>query len=283
MSGRALNEPGAGDQGMLDTRAVEKVWGRTNLPEPFASELRGITDRGKPVGEIWFGSPAQLDDILVKYLFTSDKLSVQVHPSDAQALVGEEGKEECWLILDAEPGAKLAIGFKDDISAEAMRSAALDGSIEDLLEWHEVAAGDFFYLTAGTVHAIGAGISLVEVQQSSDTTFRLYDYGRPRELHLERAVAVADRCAHDPKHRKRVGEATADLVTGPHFDLTRLVGQPEEAVSERFAKPLLVLPMAGEVKLDDKLVPAGSCAHAPHLDAFTFSDDAVALLVSNTR
>jgi len=163
----------------LPTRLVEKVWGRDALPAPF------VAPQGKRIGEIWFEPPPEHPDLLVKYLFTSENLSVQVHPSDADALAGEEGKEECWLVLDAEPGATLAIGFDEPITAEQMEAAARDGSIEDLLTWHPVKAGDLFYLPAGTVHAIGPGLSLVEVQQTSDTTFRLFDYGRPRELHLE--------------------------------------------------------------------------------------------------
>src|SRR3546814_3643538 len=93
-----------------------------------------------------------MDDLLVKYIFTSEKLSVQVHPSDAQALaagMGQTGKEECWLVIDAEPGARLAIGFSEPIDTATMRAAALDGTIEHLLAWHPVERGDFFYLPAG--------------------------------------------------------------------------------------------------------------------------------------
>lgn len=280
MTVRSTVDPNAGGQGILATKAVEKVWGRSALPEPFASEVRGNVSEGEPVGEIWFASPAELDDILVKYLFTSDKLSVQVHPSDAQALEGEAGKEECWLILDAEPGAQLAIGFRAEISVEAMHAAALDGSIEQLLEWHDVAAGDFFYLPAGTVHAIGAGISLLEVQQSSETTFRLYDYDRPRELHLERALAVAAREPYGEDHRRRVCAGTIELVSGPHFQLTRLCGQPDARVLSRFSQPLLVLPLQGETLLGNAVVAPGSCAWSGTLQDFSFSDDAIALLVS---
>ncbi|WP_394659058.1 class I mannose-6-phosphate isomerase, partial [uncultured Novosphingobium sp.] len=174
--------------GALPTKQVEKPWGKDTLPAPF------VAPSGKRIGEIWFEPPPELSQLLVKYIFTSEALSVQVHPSDAQTIdkgMGRQGKEECWVILDAEPGAKLGIGFKQPIDADAMRAAALDGSIEDLMEWHVVSPGDFFYIPANTVHAIGAGISLIEVQQNSDITYRLYDYGRPRELHLEESVAIA--------------------------------------------------------------------------------------------
>lgn len=273
-----MSESGGLDSGLLDTRLVRKVWGRAHLPEPFASQDDGASQQ--PIGEIWFKSPSALDDILVKYLFTSDKLSVQVHPSDAQARPGEEGKEECWLILDAEPGAQLAIGFRDAIDPERMRAAAIDGSIEDLLQWHTVAPGDFFYLPAGTVHAIGAGISLVEVQQSSDTTFRLYDYGRPRELHLDRAVEVARCDKYNEARHTRVSAASEALVAGPHFRLTRLVGVPAASVRDDFDGPVLVLPLSGEVGLGDAHIAAGHCGFAPSIDAFRFADDAIALLVA---
>src|SRR6187200_910996 len=110
---------------LLTTKTVEKPWGKDTLPAPFTAP------DGKRIGEIWFEPPEQLPQLLVKYIFTSEKLSVQVHPSDAQTLAageGQQGKEECWLVIDAEPGATLGIGFGGEVSAEAMRHAALDGS-----------------------------------------------------------------------------------------------------------------------------------------------------------
>jgi hypothetical protein len=157
-------------QGELPVKLVDKPWGRTDLPPPFTAP------DGRQIGEIWFEPPAALPELLVKYIFTSDKLSVQVHPSDEQTLakgLGKQGKEECWFVLAAEPHGKLGIGFREPISHEAMRAAALDGSIEEMLVWHEVKAGDFFYIPANTVHAIGAGVTVVEVQQNSDITYRL--------------------------------------------------------------------------------------------------------------
>ena len=148
----------------LPTRLVEKVWGRDTLPAPFAAP------EGQRIGEIWFEPPPEVPQVLVKYLFTSEKLSVQVHPSDDTALSGEAGKEECWLVLDAEPDARLAIGFTRAVTPEEIAAAAQDGSIEALLEWHPARPGDLFYLPAGTVHAIGPGLALVEVQQTSETT-----------------------------------------------------------------------------------------------------------------
>lgn len=172
----------------LTTKRVEKPWGRTDLPAAFG----GPGDL--QVGEIWFDAPdGRALPLLVKYIFTSENLSIQVHPDDAQArargLPG--GKSECWYILDAEPGATLAIGTKHCLDGEALRAAALDGTLEGLMDWKPVGAGDYAYIPAGTIHAIGAGITLVEVQQNNDVTYRLYDYGRPRELHLDDGVQVS--------------------------------------------------------------------------------------------
>jgi mannose-6-phosphate isomerase len=251
---------------ILPTKSVEKPWGQDTLPPPFTAP------DGRRIGEIWFEPPPELPELLVKYLFTSEALSVQVHPSDDQAPAGSRGKEECWLVLTAEPGARLAVGFKDHVSSERMRAAALDGSIEDLLEWHAVAPGDFIYLTAGTVHAIGAGLSLIEVQQNSDITYRLYDYGRPRELHLDDGIAVANGGPHDPALRRHLPErGDVSLVDGPHFRLDRLDGAPDASTAARYAdRPLLVIPVDAPVTLAGEMLGPGGCGLADNLSAVEF-------------
>jgi mannose-6-phosphate isomerase len=244
----------------LPTRMVERPWGRTSLPAPF------VAPSGERIGEVWFEPPAALEQLLVKYIFTSQALSVQVHPSDAQAPAGERGKEECWLVIAAEPEAKLGIGFDQTLSAEAMRAAALDGSIEHLMTWHTARPGDFFYIPAGTVHAIGAGIGLIEVQQNSDITYRLYDYGRPRELHLEAGMAVARGEPYPAELQQRVSKNGAvTLVEGPHFRLDRLDGAPDAATAARYSGPVLVIPLDGEAEINCELVKAGECALAASL------------------
>ncbi len=255
---------------------VEKVWGRDRLPEPFAAKNE------KRIGEIWFDPPAEMPDLLVKYLFTSEKLSVQVHPSNANALPSEQGKEECWLVLDAEPGAQLAIGFDEPLSREEIRAAALDGSIENLLTWHAVKPGDFYYLPAGTVHAIGAGIALVEVQQNSDTTFRLYDYGRPRELHLERALAVADGGPYDGANIGSIAACSSTLIDREYFRLDRVEGAPDLSVRGAYPGGLLALPLSGAVQARGKDGPlcatAGECLYAQSIDALDFNAAGITLL-----
>lgn len=257
----------------LPTRMVEKVWGREALPTPF------VAPQGQRIGEIWFAPPPEIPQVLVKYLFTSQKLSVQVHPSELTALPGEAGKEECWLILDAQPGARLAIGFERPVTRAEIEAAALDGSIEQLLAWHDAKPGDLFYLPAGTVHAIGPGLALVEVQQTSDTTFRLYDYGRPRELHLERALAVAEGAPYPAHHRRSIADGPV-LVDGPHFRLDRIEGAPDGATLAAYQDAALVLPLAGEVTTPGGIARAGAgeCLVTQGLASLDFSKADVTLL-----
>ena len=252
---------------LLPVRLVEKPWGRDTLPAPFASPA------GKRIGEIWFEPPTGLDALLVKYLFTSEKLSVQVHPG------GPGGKEECWLAVAAEPDAKLGIGFREPLGADRMRSAALDGSIEHLLEWHPVTAGDFFYITAGTVHAIGAGVSLIEVQQNRDVTYRLYDYGRPRELHLEQGIAAAHGMPHDPALRRHVpaGGCVA-LAEGPFFRIDHVTGAAPEGLVRRYRGPLLAIPLHSAALVAGQPVAPGQCAMANSIADIAIADDACCLL-----
>ena len=168
----------------MEPSFLEKVWGSTALQPWFPNPA-------EKTGEAWYhfeGSP-----ILVKFLFTTEKLSIQVHPGDAYAKAheGSLGKTEMWHILRAEPGATVALGFKERISPQRMREAAVSGEIMKLLNWLPAHAGDTFFVEPGTVHALGAGLALVEIQQYSDVTYRLYDYGRDRPLHLEKSMDVA--------------------------------------------------------------------------------------------
>lgn len=204
----------------LARQMIAKPWGRTDIPVHFGAPA------GERIGEIWYAT----DDggalpLLVKWLFTSEALSIQVHPSDAQAQASGliSGKEECWYIVDAAPDAVLGIGTTRPLSAEELRAASLSGAIENLIDWKPVKAGDYYYIPAGTVHAIGAGICLIEVQQFADITYRLYDYGRldngaPRELHLDIGVAVS-RAAPYADHRSGHADTSRQLVDGPYFRL----------------------------------------------------------------
>lgn len=178
----------------------EKVWGRTRLAPWFP-------DSEKPVGEAWFIAHCD-QPLLVKLLFTSERLSIQVHPDDGED--GPRGKTEMWHILDAKPGAEIALGFRRPITRERLVESAQSGEIEQLVRWIPVKPGETYVTPAHTVHAIGAGIVLCEIQQNSDVTYRLYDYGRPRELHLAKAAAVSDLGIHP-------GPVANPVVRTKHF------------------------------------------------------------------
>jgi mannose-6-phosphate isomerase len=213
---------------LLKPKFAERIWGKTDLRPWFET-----TGTDQPVGEAWLTGPecvvsgGEQDGLtlqqvvqqtaglmgdgefplLVKLLFPSDKLSVQVHPDDTQArAMGlKNGKTECWYVLEADPGAKVACGLKAGSELQDVSRAIADGSLEELLEWLEVEAGDMIFVDAGTVHAIGPKMTLLEVQQTCDVTYRLYDYGRPRELHLEKGLAAV-------KLRTRAGKVKPSTV-----------------------------------------------------------------------
>ena len=215
---------------------VERVWGRRDLP----AGLPRLGD-GVPVGEIWFEPPAGAA-LLVKYLFTAERLSIQVHPDDAAARARglPRGKDEAWYILDAAPGARIGLGLTREVSREALRAAALDGSIETLLDWRPVSAGQMLYSPAGTIHAIGGGIALIEIQQNLDLTYRLYDYGRPRELHLDDGIAVARAGPWQPS-------------PAPAFRVER------RTAAGTLRGPAMVVPLTGAGTIDGQTLATGAC------------------------
>ncbi len=238
----------------LKKRIVHKVWGKRELPPPFDH----VGTNEEPVGEIWFQEPdGPLAELLVKYLFTSERLSVQVHPNDdhARRLGYRSGKDEAWVVLAAEPEATIGLGLTRAFSKEELRAAALDGSIEDLLDWRPTSAGDVFYLPAGTVHAIGPGLVLVEVQQNVDVTFRLYDYGRPRELHLDEGVEAARPEPYRPPESPRQVEAGRELlVAGSKFVVERWRDFEGATGSER---PFWLITISGAVTVEGAALPPG--------------------------
>ena len=146
----------------------------------------------------WKGAAFPQFPLLVKFLDARDDLSIQVHPGDDYALEheGEYGKNEMWYVVKSEEGARVALGFKEQVTAEQVKEAVEKHTLEELLRWVPAKAGDVFFIPAGTVHAVGRGCFILEVQQSSDVTYRLYDYGRRdrygnlRELQLEKALEV---------------------------------------------------------------------------------------------
>jgi mannose-6-phosphate isomerase len=130
--------------------------------------------------------------LLLKFLFPHEKLSVQVHPDDAEAQrTGQPwGKTECWYVAAAKPGSQVAMGLKPGVTREEFQKSIEEKRAEDLLRWIQIYPGEMIYVAGGTVHTLGPGSVIVETQQQSDTTYRLYDYGRPRELHLQAGLAA---------------------------------------------------------------------------------------------
>lgn len=166
--------------------------------------------------------------LLLKFLFPHEKLSVQVHPDDAQAQrVGQPwGKTECWYIAHAKPGAQIALGLKRGVTVQLLEEAIHQKRAEEVLNWINVYAGDMIYVAGGTVHTLGPGSVVVETQQQSDTTYRLYDYGRPRELHLKDGMAAVKEKVNSGKVVRpaplEMGSGPgkvryAPLVTAPYF------------------------------------------------------------------
>lgn len=240
----------------LTTRRIEKPWGRRVLWPGFGDVAEGA----QPVGEIWFEDPRGGEpELLVKYLFTSEKLSVQVHPDDEAAREAgyPRGKDEAWAVLAAEPHATIGLGMREVMSCADLRRAALDGSIEDQLCWRAVKAGDIFYSPAGTVHALGAGLTLVEIQQNVDLTYRLYDYGRGRELHLEEAVAVSAPVPYVAPFRPHTLSAGRDICAdGPAFVLEHWRRGGSGMITGN-GRPIWLVPIHGHGRIDGNAFEPG--------------------------
>src|SRR5579883_3450342 len=222
-----------------------RVWGFNDL-----SPWYNYKTDGEPIGEVWLtgemcaaetgpltghslkditsangeallgkGRAGEEFPLLVKVLFPKEKLSVQVHPDDALAQkYGEpRGKTECWYALDAQPGAEVALGIKPGVNPEEIRAAIEQSRLEELLNHVPVNTGDMIFVDAGTVHAIGPGAVLLETQQTSDLTYRMYDYGRPRELHLEKSMEAMRLKTGAGKMSPRAANGHSILIDQKYF------------------------------------------------------------------
>ncbi|HTK94061.1 MAG TPA: type I phosphomannose isomerase catalytic subunit [Terriglobales bacterium] len=191
--------------------------------------------------------------LLIKFLFPRQKLSVQVHPDDegARRIGQPSGKTECWYVLAAEKGAQVGLGLKRGTTREDFRRAISETRAETLLNWIDVHAGDMIYVDAGTVHAIGPGSILVETQQNSDTTYRLYDYGRPRPLHVEEGMAATKEKTHAGKVRRAAESKT--LIDSPCFRITRQKLERSDTWASpagRGESPRIVVALEGSGRLE---------------------------------
>ncbi|HEY7854994.1 MAG TPA: class I mannose-6-phosphate isomerase [Terriglobales bacterium] len=196
----------------LTPRFQPRIWGSLDLRAWYPE--RGV--EGEPIGEAWLSAPGA--PVLVKMLFPRDRLSVQVHPDDAYAAAHGlgRGKSEAWYVIEAAPEARLGVGLVAGATARDLESACREGRGAEMLNWITVAPGEVINIPAGTVHAIGGGVVLLEAQQDSDNTFRLDDYGRGRELHLEHGLAVARATTGGGRVAR---PASGPILTTPFFTL----------------------------------------------------------------
>ncbi len=268
----------------------ERVWGRSSLAPFFPArpdnELIGEvwftseenrTSLGKTLGAVLLDNPELLGSgadrghpgicpILVKLLFTTERLSVQVHPDDeyAQMHHGSLGKTEAWYVLDAEQAGEVAVGFKKPLNAAKLVEAAQTGEIVDLLDWRKVRKGDTVFTPAGTVHAIGAGVTICEIQENSDITYRLYDYGRPRELHLEHGAKVSKLSPHtEDAVPAPLAPGRDELAACSYFRIERI--RPTEAFLIPSDIPFytLAICLSGSGELDGNKARAGQAWFVP--------------------
>jgi len=245
------------------TLALPRPWGVADL-RPW----NNATNDGSLIGEIWYERPEKSTadpSLLLKLLFTSEPLSIQVHPDDAyaQSMGLPNGKTEAWYVLNAAPGAKVALGLKRRLTQQQLREAVDDGSIRDLVVWSTVLPDDAIFVPAGTIHAIGAGLVIAEIQQRSDATFRLFDHGRQRELHIEKAIAVAiPGPARFRSRPNRFSDQRTLLVSGPHFVLERIDLPPSSTWCLEAKRETWLLVLSGDAIAGSFDVAAGDAVFA---------------------
>ncbi len=231
---------------LITPEFYERVWGARDLRPYFNRAVES-----EPIGEVWLtGEGCQAATgpfagqtlrelavrygadltgeaspqprrfpLLIKFLFPRQKLSVQVHPDDAGACIAGEacGKTECWYVARAIDGAQVGVGLRPGINREMFRLAIDANQAEHMLNWLDVRSGEMIYVDAGTVHAVGPNSIIIETQQNSDVTYRLYDYGRPRELHLERGMAAIRENTHAGRVEPQSVKSHEELVCSPCF------------------------------------------------------------------
>ena len=249
------------------TQVLPRPWGVVDLRPWNKSDNAGIA-----VGEIWYerpGRPLSSPALLFKLLLTSQPLSIQVHPNDAyaQSIGLPNGKTEAWYVLSAIPGANVALGLRGRLTQPQLRDAIADGSILDRIVWQGVSADDVIFVPAGTIHAIGAGLVIAEIQQRSNATFRLFDYGRGRELHIDSAIAVASTGpAHFQVRPNQLTKERALLVSGPHFVLKRIDLAPNSTWCLEAKRETWLLVLSGGGVAGSFAAAAAVFAQSDHVD-----------------
>ena len=285
------------DMGIVDS-VVSNGW----LAGNTISELME-TYMERIVGENVHNFYGRQFPVLIKYLDINDRLSVQVHPDDEVAAERYDflGKAEIWYIMDAKPGAKIYFGFNKDISAQEFYDRCQNGTVEEVLNVVYPKKGDVLYIKPGTVHAADAGILIAEIQESSDMTFRLYDWGREhdpktaRQMHLEEAIDVIDYCAVDPTlyrkgqlwgeeashhpcgeacsedehHHHSEGGVVETLIEIPQFNATKLnLKDPLHIYTEQFESYIIYMCIEGGASVQ---VPSTKENGEAYMENYEFS------------
>ena len=237
----------------IEPKFDTRVWGSRDLRPWF----NRVAESGDPIGEVWLtgdmclattgphkgkrldalfaeaprallgaGAPSSQSPLLIKVLFAKQKLSVQVHPDDkmAQKYGDPRGKTECWCALAAEPGAQVAVGIKPGVTLEQVKEGIQAGTLEASLATLAVDAGDLIFVDAGTVHAIWPGSVLLETQQNCDLTYRMYDYGRPRELHIDKSLEATKLVTRAGKVQPTELADRTVLIDADYFRVERIHG-----------------------------------------------------------
>lgn len=244
-------------------RSVTKPWGIAD-PRPWVQP----SCDGASIGELWYEracATRTLPSLLLKLLFTSQPLSIQVHPDDAFAhSIGlPNGKTEAWYVVQAAADARVALGLHRPFSPAQLRQSIESSTIAGLVVWHPVAAGDVILVPGGTIHAIGAGLVIAEIQQRSDRTYRLFDYGRQRDLHIDCAVAAAKTGVAESKVRStRLSQQRTLLVANPHFVLERLDLPPDTCWHLDAARETWLLALSGTATVRSCEIAAGGAIFA---------------------
>lgn len=281
----------------------ERIWGVMDLSPWFPG-----WKPERPIGEAWLtagsiqtshgplaeliaryneqllGAPCSFCPLLLKFLYTSQKLSVQVHPGDEYARRHHNclGKTEAWYVVEASPDAAVALGFRRTLEAEEARQRLLDGTIEDVLNWTPAKAGDVFLVPAGTVHAIGAGLKIIEVQEHSDVTYRLYDYGRPRELHLEHGLAVSTLEPYHIVNTPRPLTAEWTLLSESDYfamELWKFQGEVRCYLPTPYFH--LVVPISGRTRMEGREIAPGEAWLVPApIDQLRLESEEASVLVT---
>ena len=253
----------------------ERVWGSETWGIASLEEADSVVDNGfladntlgdlletylgNLVGDNVFDAFNLQFPLLVKVLEVRETLSVQVHPDDATAAerYDQYGKDECWYVMKAEPTARVYMGFKRDTSAAEFYRKCKDGTVEELLNVYTPKAGEFFHIPAGTVHACGGGLTIAEVQESSDMTFRLYDWGREnnpataRKMHLEEAIDCINYNRYDDASLHIADTRGADvLAANPHFTIRRIaLKEPATLDMDRFNSCIVYICLEGSATI----------------------------------